>query len=275
MKSANQQRWAGLPVFSLAMVLGLGWIAAAGGCVGTGGGSGNGNDNGNMNGGNSNDNSDNGNAANDNSSNDNNNANINGNANSNDNGNSNSNGNDNGGANSNGNDNSDNGNDNGTPTDPGLVATTQRAAFQSQCAQNVLECTTIWPEAVAQIDPSRRQDGQAYFTLGNKIIVNNDDGDGSELVPLRGDLSELGDEATTLTYAWSHAATDGDKCTLTAGPVFSTDANPLQRMAVGFHYVRLTVTNDNIRDIFSDECGLIAPASGLFDFVEFEIEVRD
>jgi len=271
MKSTNQQRWTGLPIVLLAMVLGFGWITAAGGCVGTGGGSGNGNDNGNMNGGNTNDNGDNGNAANDNSGNDNTNTNDNSgdNANNNDGDNSNGNGNDN----DNGGDNS---NDNGAPTDPGLLATSQRSAFQSQCAQNVLECTTIWPEAVAILDLSRRGPDQAFsFLGGGRFIVTGTDGDGSEPVPLRGEQSALGDDATILTFSWSHAATDADKCTLVPGPVFSTDPNPLQRMEVGFHYIRLTVTNDNLRDIFSDECGLIAESSGLFDFVEIEIEVRE
>lgn len=286
MNAANRRRLAERTGVLLAMVFCFGWIAAsAGGCVGTGGGSGN--DNGNMNGGNTNDNGDNGNAGNDNAANDNtandnsSNDNTNANDNSGDNANSNGNGNANG-------DDDSNGNDNGTPTDPGLLSTSQRTAFQSQCAQNVLECTTIWPEAVAALDLSRRGPDQGFGVLGNngeftvtgsdgngRFVVTGTDGDGSEPIPLRGDMSVVGNEATTLTYSWSHAATDADKCTLVPGPVFSTDPNPLQRMEVGFHYIRLTVTNDNIRDITSDECGLIAESSGLFDFVEFEIEVRE
>jgi len=183
-----------------------------------------------------------------------------------------------------GNDN-DNASDGGTmndnsgqpPVDVGLLATSPRSAFQSQCAQNVLECTTIWPEAVATLDLSRRVPDQAFSFMpgGTDFVVTGSDGDGSELVPLRGDQSTLGDGATVLTYSWSHAAADGNQCTLVPGPQFSTDPNPTQRMAAGFHYIRLTVTNDNVRDLTSNQCGLIAPSAPLFDFVEFEIEVRD
>ena len=198
-----------------------------------------------------NDNADNGNANNDNSGEDNSNDNVDDNPN-------------------------DNDNSDDPPTDPGLLATSQRLAFQSQCAQNVLECTTIWPQAVATLDLSRLGADQAFSILsGGGFVVTGSDSDGSEIVPVQGDQSVLGDEANTLTYSWSHAATDSDACTLESGPVFSTDPNPLVRMEVGFHYIRLTVTNDNIRDLNSDQCGLISGNVPLFDFVEFEIEVRD
>lgn len=274
----------------LVLVLIVGWAAiGSGGCVGTGGGTGN--DNVNMNGDNganensvndnsSNDNSDNGNSDNDNgdvNSNGNNNANDNGADNSNDNQNDNGadNANDNG-DNANDNSDGDNGNDNSPPPDPGLLATSQRSAFQSQCAQNVLECTTSWPEAVATLDISRRGADQIFGILGGgRFVVTGTDGDGSEMVPLRGDQSVIGDNATSLGFEWSHAATDADQCTLDPGPVFSTQPNPTERMQTGFHYIRLTVSNDNIRDINSDQCGQIAAQARLFDFVEFEIEVRD
>lgn len=156
----------------------------------------------------------------------------------------------------------------------GLPGEQPRVATQSQCAQNVITCTTVFPEAVITANAVDNPAQQISLTETGFLVEGDGNGAG-ELVQLIGSLSRLGDNAANLTYSWSSAATDDDPCTLAPGTQFSTQADPEVGLSVGFHYIRLTVTNDNEVDLFSEACGidqLDVPAS---DFLEVEIEVRD
>jgi len=153
-----------------------------------------------------------------------------------------------------------------------LAAETARVAFQSQCAQNIIECTTSWPVAIVEVVAG---EGQTVTVSSNGILVEGVDGDGQEWVNLVGSGSTMGDGATVIEYAWTFGATDADPQTLAAGDVFSVAADFSQRMAVGKHYIRLGVINDIVREqVVSDEFGVIAENVPSFDFVELEIEVR-
>lgn len=153
-----------------------------------------------------------------------------------------------------------------------LPAEQPRVAIQSQCAQNVIECTTVWPTAVVTVMAGENQ--QISLTETG-FLVQGDGGGGGELIQLIGSGSRLGDNATTISHSWSSGATDTDPCTLAAGEEFSTQPDPQVFLAAGFHYIRLTVTNDNEVDIESAACGLNLLDVNPFDFVEIEIEVRD
>ena len=63
-----------------------------------------------------------------------------------------------------------------------------RVAFASQCAQNVVECTTSWPQAVFNIMSSG---GQTVTLSGVRYIVQGTDGNGMELVQFQGSNSVL------------------------------------------------------------------------------------
>jgi len=156
----------------------------------------------------------------------------------------------------------------------GLPAEQSRVAIQSQCAQNVIECTTVFPEAFITANAEANPAQQISLTE-NGFLVEGDGNGAGEQVQLIGSGSRRGDNATMISYSWSSGATDTDPCTLAPGPQFSTQADPLVELSEGFHYIRLTVTNDNEVDLFSEACGidqLDVPAS---DFLEVEIEVRD
>lgn len=157
--------------------------------------------------------------------------------------------------------------------DAGLVPEAPRAAFASQCALNVIECTTAFPVAVIEVEPGA---DQIVTETANGFLVQGYSGVGSEFVRLVGSNSEPGQGATEIFHSWSHAADDDDPRTLSEGEVFSTEADPVQEMQVGFHYIRLTVRNDIVVDqLVSPEFGVLYENTPLFDFVEVEIEVRD
>ena len=155
---------------------------------------------------------------------------------------------------------------------PALAAQQPRVALQSQCAQNVIECTTVWPIPVVTLTAG---DDQQVSITNTGFLVEGTNGDGTELVQLVGSGSRLGDNATSLTFSWTSAAQDSDPCSLAPGTVFSTQPDPQVRLAAGFHYIRLTVTNDNVVDVESADCGLSMQAVNPSDFIEVEIEVRD
>ncbi|GJM25802.1 MAG: hypothetical protein DHS20C16_22170 [Phycisphaerae bacterium] len=159
------------------------------------------------------------------------------------------------------------------PLPQALAPETARVAIQSQCAQNVINCTTSWPEAVISVEAIG---GQTVSLTDTGFLVEGSDGNGQETVRLVGTGSVPGDGATIASFEWSSGATDEDPTTLAAGTVFSDDSTDDVPMGVGFHYIRLTVKNDIIRDlVVSDEFGLLFQDVPSFDFVELEIEVRD
>jgi len=147
-----------------------------------------------------------------------------------------------------------------------------RVAFQSPCAQNVIECTSSWPVAIAGV---RAGHGQTVTETETGYIVRRPHASGSVPVWLVGEESTAGEGATRLSYSWSSGAAQDDPCTLTPGDEFATVANPTVNLAPGFHYIRLTVENDIIRAVVASEaCGVFGENIPSFDFVELEIEVR-
>lgn len=154
----------------------------------------------------------------------------------------------------------------------GIPAEQQRVAFQSQCAQNVITCTTRFPTAVIDI---QQRFGQSVTETAAGFVVTDASALGNVPVQLKGGGSEAGTDATTLSYSWSFGATDDDPCTMSPGEEFSTQPEVLVFLGRGFHYIRLFVQNDVIFPLFeSEECGVIAENVGGFHFVEVEIEVR-
>ena len=154
---------------------------------------------------------------------------------------------------------------------PAIQADNARVAFQSQCAQNVITCTSSFPTAVISV---QARHGQQVERTGNRITVWQS-GHGAVWVQLRGRDSDAGSVSTAVDFSWSARATDDDPCSMAAGDVFSTLADPLVLLEPGFHYIRLTVSNDVILSrVESDECGLIGENVPAFDFLEVEIEVR-
>jgi len=154
------------------------------------------------------------------------------------------------------------------------VATeTRRVAIQSQCAQIVIECTSSWPTPVATIEAAT---GQTVTATDNGFIVEDPAIFGAVSVQLLGADSEPGDGANEIFFSWSHSAADDDPCTLSAGTEFSTEADAQVLLAVGVHYIRLTVRNDIVRELVESEfCGVVAENVQSFDFIELEIEVRN
>lgn len=154
-----------------------------------------------------------------------------------------------------------------------LPAESTRVAFQSQCAQNVIECTSSWPVAVAHVES---KPDQSITETAEGFLIQDTDGDGFENVCLVGSDSQLGDGADFLFYSWSFGANDSDPRTLQPGTEFSQQADPQVPMQVGLHYIRLTVRNDIVREtIESPEFGIIAEDTASFDFVELQIEIRE
>lgn len=163
---------------------------------------------------------------------------------------------------------------NGCQVQPGagIPAEQQRVAFQSQCAQNVITCTTRFPTAVIDI---QQRFGQSVTETAAGFLVTDATAFGHVPVQLKGGGSEAGTDATMLSYSWSFGATDDDPCTMTPGEEFSTEPETLVFLGRGFHYIRLFVQNDVIFPVIqSEECGVIGENIGGFHFVEVEIEVR-
>jgi hypothetical protein len=154
-----------------------------------------------------------------------------------------------------------------------IPASTQRVAFASQCALNVVTCTTSWPTADATIVAA---DGQTVTEVTtNSFVVEVTGGSGGVPVKFQGIGSDPGNTATDLSFSWSYGATDNDPCTLTPGTEVSTESNPELLLATGFHYIRLTVVNDVIRDeVVLDGCTETLQDVGSFDFVELQVEVK-
>lgn len=154
------------------------------------------------------------------------------------------------------------------------AATVTRAPFASQCAELAGLCTSSFPQAALSVSAA---DGQAISLTQDPegFIVQGTDGDGIEMVSLRGSASAMGNTATELFYSWSYGATDEDVCTRSAGIEFSTEANPEIAMETGIHYIRLTVRNElPLVDVTLDECDDLTQEFK-FDYKEVVIEVRD
>jgi hypothetical protein len=158
------------------------------------------------------------------------------------------------------------------PVIAGVDPQDPRSAFASQCALNVITCTTSWPTAVLEVQALA---GQSVTSTAEGYLVLDSDGSGNEEIQFIGASSTAGDGATTIEYEWSYGATDDDPRTLAAGTIFSYEANPRVVLKTGFHYIRLTVRNDIIRDfVFSNDFGVLFENIQSFDFEEVEIEVR-
>lgn len=150
-------------------------------------------------------------------------------------------------------------------TVPFVSGETKRVALQSGCAQTVLECLTAHPVVVLDVLP---EEGQFVTESDTGFVVVGSNEDGSEVLHFRGSRSVPGQGASGLTFNWSTGATDDDPATLIPGEVFSTEADTRIRMGVGFHYVRLTVRNDNAPSAEPSTADLTT------SFVEVEVEVR-
>ena len=154
-----------------------------------------------------------------------------------------------------------------------LPAETARVAIQSQCAQNVINCTTSWPTANFTVEAMT---GQTVTLTNTGFLVEGTDGNGQETVRLIGSNSTPGDGAEFTLFRWTSGATDTDPQTLFPGTQFSTEADNEVLLATGFHYIRLRVENDIIRDeVQTEQFGVIAQDVPSFDFVELEVEVKD
>ncbi|MBI4717388.1 MAG: hypothetical protein HY763_06260 [Planctomycetes bacterium] len=152
-----------------------------------------------------------------------------------------------------------------------LPSETARVAIQSQCAQNVITCTRSFPTAVASVTARQSQ----TVTPTDEGFVVNTGVYGPAVVQLRGSDSEPGLNATRLAFSWSSGATDTDPCTVMPGTEFSTEADPAVLLEPGLHYIRLTVTNDNILGrLESEQCGVLGENIPAFHFVEVEVDVR-
>ncbi len=154
----------------------------------------------------------------------------------------------------------------------GLAAQQRRSAFQSLCAQNAVECTSSWPTPSIDVEAL---EGQTVAPGETGFVVEASEVGGAVLVQLIGSGSDAGTESDVLTFSWSAAATDTDGCTVAAGEEFSTEADPQIELQPGFHYIRLTVMNDVIRDAVPVVgCDTTLQNVASFDFLEVEIEVR-
>ena len=159
------------------------------------------------------------------------------------------------------------------PVSDALPAETARVALQSQCAQNIITCTRSFPTAVIDVGAFH---GQTVTATDSGFLIEQPGYHGEPfLVRLIGGGSLMGRNAETLTFSWSAAATDSDPCSLTPGAEFSSQPNPLVRLEPGLHYIRLTVTNDNILGVLeSPQCGVIGQNVPAFHFIEVELDVR-
>lgn len=155
-----------------------------------------------------------------------------------------------------------------------------RETFASQCAQNVITCTTSFPVAILDVHAGQ---GQVVTQTIDGFRVEGSDGDGVERVQFIGGGSLMvesteGNNASMIFYEWSYGATDEDLCTLTPGTTFSHDANPLALLQVGIHYIRLHVSNDltyGQESLLLEECGQIGQNNPKADFEEVRVEVID
>lgn len=154
----------------------------------------------------------------------------------------------------------------------GLAAQQRRSAFQSLCAQNAVECTSSWPTPSIDVEALG---GQTVTASATGFVVESLHAKGAVWVQLIGSGSDAGTGANVLTYAWSAGASDADPCTLGAGTSFSTEADPQIELQPGFHYIRLTVMNEIIREVVPVlGCATTLENVASFDFLEVEIEVR-
>jgi hypothetical protein len=162
-----------------------------------------------------------------------------------------------------------------------LPAENQRAAFQSQCAQNVIVCTVAFPSARIKVMAGP---DQQITPTHNGYIVQGSDYDGYENVHLVGSHSDPGQTErvapfrtpSQLFFSWSQGASDADPLTMQPGEEFSKDADVSVRMSAGLHYVRLTVRNDIVKaHVLSPNGQVLFRDYTATDFVEVEIDVRD
>ncbi len=91
------------------------------------------------------------------------------------------------------------------PLGPAIPAETARVAIQSQCAQNVINCTTSWPVAMFQVEAGN---GQMVTLTDTGYLIEGSDGNGQERVRFVGSNSNPGDGATLTSFRWTSGATD-------------------------------------------------------------------
>lgn len=152
-----------------------------------------------------------------------------------------------------------------------IPAGVARVAFQSQCAQVVVECTSSWPTAVVRVS----SDEAAVTETETGFLVEITPNATTATVELIGSDSLAGTDATIRSSVWSYGATDDDPCRLSPGTILANQADTAAVLATGFHYIRLRVENDILRDqVDSEQCGQIGTNIPSYDFVEVEIEVR-
>lgn len=158
-----------------------------------------------------------------------------------------------------------------------LSAEAERPPIRSRCAQGAINCTTCWP----QFEPEMRlllADGSQTVTgnAADGYVLQGSNGNGVEVLHLRGRESRPGNNSDTLLFSWSSGANDTDIETLEPGPEFSTDADPNVQVEAGFHYIRLTIRTDVVCDPSENEpFDPETMQGGAYDFVEFQVEVRD
>ena len=174
------------------------------------------------------------------------------------------------------------GNDDVIPADD-----TQKVPFQSLCAQNVIACTTSWPQIDWEIPAFTTQTVVKTEPDGVPGFLVIEEGAAGGVTVQLNDLSTATDPdnalaatARIISRSWSFGAEDDDPCSALPGMEFSTEANPMVRLEPGFHYIRLTITNDisrSVDELQSDQCGpsFSTSAAGSTDFLELEVEVRD
>lgn len=149
----------------------------------------------------------------------------------------------------------------------------RRSAFQSLCALSAVECTTSWPTADIAILV-----GEGQAVGGNadiRFTVTGTPEDGAIPVTFDGSGSMAGVGAMDLSFEWSLNAADEEMCTLEPGEIIGTTEMVEILLQPGFHYVRLYVENDIIREeVPVAGCETLEDVPS-FDFLEVEVEVVD
>ncbi len=161
---------------------------------------------------------------------------------------------------------------------PGL-ASASRTPFASQCTQAVINCTSSFPVASFTVTAGQ---GQTVSASDEGFVVTGSMIDGVETVQLDGRaslVSEIEGRANDIFYSWSFGAMDDNRCTYDSGTIFSSDASVPVVLETGFHYIRLTVENEQMidpPDACVDQDGdMVSVSRRKFDFVEMLLEVRE
>ncbi|MHC5109782.1 MAG: hypothetical protein ACYTHJ_07890 [Planctomycetota bacterium] len=153
----------------------------------------------------------------------------------------------------------------------GVAPQQRRSAFQSLCAQNAVECTSSWP---TPIFAPVAGEGQTVAETDEGYRITGPLAQGALTVQLDGSESTAGTDATQINFTWTINATDDDPCELTPGEELSDEETATAVLQPGFHYVRLFVTNNIIRDeVVVEGCEETREDVESFDFLEVELEI--